>query len=118
MKMTQVEMVEFLDMGRPNYSRIEKGEIFPNLSTLKTLQEKFGLNPNWIITNMGEMFLQGNKGERFDFGKYEGEVEDLLVHMGKVPALKHAVLAHFYEYKAMHEDTIEAAFNPPEPETE
>ena len=58
MDMLQSEMVEFLDMGRANFSRIEKGEIYPGLFTLKTLQDRFGLNPNWIINNTGESFCK------------------------------------------------------------
>lgn len=111
MDMLQSEMVEFLDMGRANYSRIEKGNISPGLSTLKILQDRFGLNPTWIINNMGEMILQEIEGAKFNFGKHKPEVEALLVHMEKVPALKHKILAFFHEYVAMNNAIIEAAFN-------
>lgn len=112
--LTQAGMVEFLDIGRANYSRIEKGEIFPGLSILKTFQDKFGLNQNWVINNKGGMLLPTDEDSRFKFGQYEPEVEDLLVYMEKVPSLKHAVLSLFHEYKVRNNDIIQAVFKQPE----
>jgi len=112
--MTQKEIAEFLDTGRANYSRIEIGHIYPGLFMLKNLQEKFGLNPNWIINKRGEMFLQDIEDARFSFGKDEPDVQDLLFYMEKVPAIKYTVLTHLSEYKARNQDIIQAAFKHPE----
>lgn len=114
MGLTQAGIVEFLDIGRANYSRIEKGEIFPGLSILKTFQDQFGLNHNWVINNKGGMLLQPVEDNRFKFGQYEPEVEDLLAYMEKVPSLKHAVLSLFHEYKVRNKDIIQAVFKQPE----
>ncbi len=107
-------MVQYLDIGRANFSRIEQGEIYPGIFTLKTLQEKFGLNPNWVINNRGEMFFQDFDVVISDFGTYAEDVKAILDHMNKVPAFKHAVMSLFHEYKARNKDIIEAAFNQPE----
>jgi transcriptional regulator with XRE-family HTH domain len=99
MNMTQEQMLQYSDIGRSNFSRIEAGKIFPNLSLLQTLQDKFDLNINWLICNNGEMFIRNSLSESFKFEKNKEEVNELLHHMSKVTALKHAVLSFFFEYK-------------------
>ena len=103
MGMTQEQMIQYsdIDIGRANLSRIEKGEVFPGLSLLKNLQNKFNLNINWVLCETGEMFIKDSvpEPESDSFGKNKEEVTELLHHMAKIPALKHAVLSFFFEYK-------------------
>lgn len=108
---TQTQMVSFFDIGRANYSRIEKGEIFPTATILNTLRKEFHVSLDWLITNEGEMFLpQKQKKEerkRLNFGKYNEEINDLLFHMEKVPMLRHAVLGFFLEYRLKNHHIIQ-----------
>ena len=98
---TQAHMVSFFDIGRANYSRIEKGEIFPTATTLNTLLREFNVSLNWLISNEGEMFLEKREQGITNraFGKYIDEINDLLLHLEKIPMVRHAVLGFFMEYK-------------------
>lgn len=101
LRYTQDQMVSYFAIGRANYSRIEKGEIFPVATILNTMRKKFNVSLDWLISNEGEMFL-GEKKEgivEVNFREYSKEIVDLLFHMDKVPMLKHAVLGFFIEYK-------------------
>ncbi|NIM18017.1 MAG: helix-turn-helix domain-containing protein [Candidatus Aminicenantes bacterium] len=109
---TQEQMVSYFDIGRANYSRIEKGEIFPGAAILNRLKIEFDVSLDWLIANEGQMFHHLREGirereEQVDFGTYSGEVRELLVYMDKVPMVKHAVLGFFLEYKMKNQDYIE-----------
>jgi transcriptional regulator with XRE-family HTH domain len=112
---TQEQMVGYFDIGRANYSRIEKGEIFPGAAILHTLNVEFDVSLDWVIANEGQMFYPREKGKReevMDFGPYGDEVRELLVYMDKVPMIKHAVLGFFLEYKAKNKDYINGILHP------
>jgi len=106
---TQDQMVSNFNIGRANYSRIEKGEIFPVATILNTLRKELNVSLDWLISNEGEMFLQERKErtEKVDFGEYTEEVRDLLFHLHKIPMVKHAVLGFFIEYKLKNENIID-----------
>jgi transcriptional regulator with XRE-family HTH domain len=108
---TQVQMVSFFDIGRANYSRIEKGEIFPTPTILNTLCREFHVSLDWLIANEGEMFLQQRQEQDakkiLELGKYSKEVSDLLSHIEKVPMVRHAILGFFLEYKQKNQIIIQ-----------
>ena len=108
---TQVQMVTFFDIGRANYSRIEKGEIFPTPTILNTLSKEFHVSLDWLIANEGEMFIltnqEQNEKKALKPGKHNQEIEDLLFHIEKVPMVRHAVLGFFLEYKQKNQRFIQ-----------
>jgi transcriptional regulator with XRE-family HTH domain len=100
---TQDQMVDYFDCGRANYSRIEKGEVFPNPTMLEVLNLRFNVSLHWLVCNKGEMKQAqpeitqpeaGNPGE----GVPSGEVRELVFFVENVPMIKHAVLGFFLEY--------------------
>lgn len=107
---TQIQMVSFFDIGRANYSRIEKGEIFPTAAILNTLCKEFHVSLDWLIANEGEMFILQNQkqdGKKIlDPGKYSREISDLLFYIEKVPMVRHAILGFFLEYKQKNQRII------------
>lgn len=110
---TQENMVSHFDIGRANYSRIEKGEVLPNAAVLNTLRVEFNVSLDWLITGGGKMFVSAQekkgKSDSIDFGEYAKEIRELLVYMEKVPMVKHAVLGFFLEYKIKYSDSIRQA---------
>jgi transcriptional regulator with XRE-family HTH domain len=108
---TQVKMVSFFEIGRANYSRIEKGVIFPSPIILNTLCSKFHVSLDWLIANEGEMFIpdehKPDEMKIFKSLKYTREVSDLLFHMKAIPLVRHAILSFFLEYKQKHQGIIE-----------
>ncbi|UCH92734.1 MAG: helix-turn-helix transcriptional regulator [Candidatus Aminicenantes bacterium] len=107
---TQVQMVSFFDIGRANYSRIEKGEIFPAATILSTLRKEFKVSLDWLITGEGGMFhhQKQKKEEKKSpgFGEYTEEINDLLFHLQNVPMVRHALLGFFLEYKTKNQHII------------
>lgn len=112
---TQEKMVSFFDIGRANYSRIEKGEVWPGAHILHTLRTKFNISLDWLITNNGKMFIRERekKGydEKIDFSEYAEEIKELLKYIDKVPMVKHAMLSYFLEYKIKHQKIIQQFFD-------
>jgi transcriptional regulator with XRE-family HTH domain len=110
---TQNKLVSYFDIGRANYSRIEKGEIFPGAAILKTLHVTFNVSLDWLMTGRGEMFIRepGNNSkkneETVNLGNYPEEIRELLLHMARVPMVKHAVLSFFIEYKTKNKKLID-----------
>lgn len=110
--LTQEKMVENFDIGRANYSRIEKGEVFPNPSMLNTLRTQFNVSLDWLITANESMFIQepGEKRQSaIDPVDYPDEIQNLLKTMREIPMVKHAVLGFFLEYKIAHRKIIQEA---------
>jgi transcriptional regulator with XRE-family HTH domain len=104
---TQEQMVSFFPTGRANYSRIEKGEIFPGPMILNTLTKEFNVSLDWLISDVGEIFHKSNEAKsELDYGANTKEIQDLLIYMKNVPMLKHAVLTFYMEYKAKNKDYI------------
>ncbi|MCP4218194.1 MAG: helix-turn-helix transcriptional regulator [bacterium] len=105
--LTQAQMVTHFDVGRANYSRIEKGEVFPNASILFTLKKKFDISLDWLICDEGQMLPEDSERGRGNSSSGVNEVKDLMGHMDKVPMIKHAVLGFFLEYKAKNFQLIQ-----------
>jgi transcriptional regulator with XRE-family HTH domain len=108
---TQVQMVSYFEIGRANYSRLEKGEIFPSATLLNTLRREFQVSLDWLITDEGEMFFsKKQKAElvrRLNAGKYSEEINELLFDMNKIPMIKHAVLEFYLEYKQKNSQIVQ-----------
>lgn len=108
---TQGKMVSFFDIGRANYSRVEKGDVFPGVKILYTLREKFNVSLDWLITNNGQMFTQDREKKEFNdkifSDPYKEEIIELLSYVERVPMVKHAIISFFLEYKIKHQKFIQ-----------
>jgi len=107
--LTQAQMVENFKIGRANYSRIEKGEIFPNAEILHTLKTEFNISLDWLITGEGRMYPSKKRSLTKELGlaKCGREIDELIYHIANVPMIKHAVLGHFLEYKMKNDELIQ-----------
>lgn len=106
--LTQAEMVTHFDCGRANYSRIEKGDVFPNALILYILKTLFNVSVDWLITGEGRMFTQQAEGKKrkMDFAQCAKELNELFDLIKKIPMIKHAVLGFFLEYKFKNDTLI------------
>lgn len=123
---TQEKMVSYFNIGRANYSRIEKGEVLPNAAVLNSLRTQFGVSLDWLIADSGKMFVRSRdqgpdqnrekeQTRKINIGEYGKEVRELLMIMDKVPMVKHAILGYFLEYKARHKEIIQRSLEEYEP---
>ena len=115
MGFTQEKMVSHFNIGRANYSRIEKGEVLPNATVLNCLRTQFGVSLDWLIAGFGNMFVRDENQDRGkktpessgEADNYREETRDLILTMEKIPMVKHAMLGFFLEYKVKHRDVIQ-----------
>lgn len=106
--LTQRELVASLDIGNANYSRIERGEVFPGIPMLQTLQNEFNLSSDWLILNQGGMFRGSEEKDQYiRLADYGEDIRDLLYHMAKIPMVKHMVLSYYLKYKIDNISLIE-----------
>ncbi len=108
---TQDKMVDFFNCCRANYSRIEKGEVFPNPIMLQVLNNQFNVSLRWLVCNKGQMLEKQKKKEKSCEVKMdcreEAEIGELILYMDTVPMVKHAVLCFFLEYTGKNKRLIE-----------
>lgn len=106
LRLTQVEMAPHCGIGRADLSRIEKGEVFPGILLLTTLSKKFRLSLDWILLNEGDMLNPDEETIKKNSGitVYGEELQDLFNYLGKIPLLRHRILALFYEMKGNYKD--------------
>jgi transcriptional regulator with XRE-family HTH domain len=108
---TQDQMVGYFDCGRANYSRIEKGEVFPNPGMLEVLYNQFNVSLHWLICSKGAMMQAQPENTQPETGNPvkgidTSEVRELLFYIETVPMIKHAVLGFFLEYKEENKKLI------------
>lgn len=81
LNMQQGEFCQHLGIKQGSYSDIERGRNSISYQVLKKCMEKFDLNPNWLLTGMGEMFLSEENKDSFEptVKKNNYEVKDNIV---------------------------------------
>lgn len=110
---TQDKIVDSFDCGRANYSRIEKGEVFPNPIMLKVLREQYRVSLHWLICNEGQMIEpeEEEKDPRPIKPSPEDieveEIKKLFFYIDNVPLVKHAVLGFFLEFIGKNKKLID-----------
>jgi transcriptional regulator with XRE-family HTH domain len=113
----QAQMAAHFGIGRANYSRIEKGQIYPNEIVLHTLCTQFGISLNWLIADEGNMRAP-NKDDEKDFTQCGRELEEMLYHIERLPMVKHAMLGFFLEYKFKNHELIQTLLEETEKKSE
>lgn len=103
---TQAVMASHFNIGRANYARIEKGEIFPNETVLVTMRKEFDISLDWLVAGVGPkkpMLVTAAKGT----AQCGRELEELHYFMDRVPMVKHAILSHFLEYRYKNAELLQ-----------
>lgn len=57
LKLNQKRMSELVGYAQSGYSRLEKGDFFPNIEAYNALYTKRFVNVKWLMTGEGEVFL-------------------------------------------------------------
>ena len=100
--LTQQEVADYLNVKRPNLSKIEKGEVTPTLKHILRLCEFFQVSIQFLI-------LGKQSKELPDFQEMTHKIFEMLDHMSKNPSFMHAMLSHYFlkklEYLKYEQET-------------
>ena len=89
----QKEMAKLLGLSSSAYSKIEKGTIDLTLKTLLRIAKIFDdVSMGWFLTGDSTCDCR-------EFGKYAGDVREMIKYMEENRASMHAILSYFYQLK-------------------
>ncbi|NIM15404.1 MAG: helix-turn-helix domain-containing protein [Candidatus Aminicenantes bacterium] len=106
LKMTLADVSEETGISRSYISDFERGFKLPTAKYLKYLHNNHNINLNYIFCSDEEMYRK-EKEEKYDFGKFNEEIEELLFYLSKIPPAIYAVLGFFTEYKLKNKEIID-----------
>ncbi len=106
---SQEKMAGYFDFGRTAYTKNEKGYTFPHFSMLVTLVNVFNVSLNWLIGNVGGMFIGEEKKESKEGDTNNEDLKDLLYHMRNVPLVYYSIMDHFQKFKIDNKEVIDQA---------
>ena len=124
LKLSQQELAEKLGFGKraTTISDWERGKVYPRLSVLQKLIELFNVNPTWLLTGQGEMFLseQQSKAEEEKQALQDSEesVRKFLaehpqtIPLRPIPVINLQVPAGFPEMPLQEEQIIDYLYLP------
>jgi len=106
LRMTMDTISKETGISRSYLSDFERGYRLPTSKYLNYLHNRHRVNLNFVFGSEGRKFRPGSK-EVLDFGKFQDEVDKMLVFMAEMPHALYAVLGFFTEYKLMNKELIE-----------
>jgi len=118
LRYSQEEMAAYFSTEKGTYNRYENGKNFPGFLVLNHFGNTLGISMDWLICDKGPVYYKEKEKkeekkviEKKEEAKQEpspempqGEMKELLEHMGRIPLLRHEVLAHFYKFKEEHKE--------------
>ncbi len=93
---TQEIVCRYFECGRANYSRIEKGEVWPNIPGLFNIKEQLGLSIDWLLTGDGEL----EPGPEHAKNTENTEMRTLMKEMAENRDCFHFMMGQYVKYKA------------------
>ena len=106
LRMTLDAISQETGISRSYLSDFERGFRLPTSKYLNYLHHRHQVNLNFIFGTEGRKFRPGTD-EALDFGKFQEEVDKMLVFMAEMPHALYAVLGFFTEYKLMNKELID-----------
>ena len=99
--LSQRKMAKALMASRSTYAKNEEGKYFPSVRILHTLGVDRDVSMDWLICQRGGMFDHRSQlsGEVMDFLSGNGQVEELLFLMKRVPLLNHRIMEEYHQFK-------------------
>ena len=105
-KRNQLQLASELKTHQAEIAGIEKNTIYPKINYLHFLNEKYGLNINWLLCNAGNMFVKDPPpGIDTDYAMKpptpQGKNEKLteLMQLMQIPSVEKIIMAKLEEIK-------------------
>jgi transcriptional regulator with XRE-family HTH domain len=83
LKLSQDQFSEIVGLSQAAYSQTEQGRRKVTLYAIETLIERFNVNPMWLITGKGAMYL----GENVKDGELQSNIVSLELHQSSLEVL-------------------------------
>ncbi len=101
MEYSQERMAALFGVTRSTYCRYEAGNAFPGASGLELLVSYFNVSPDWLMTGIGEMYLQEDEQSpaNLQLEDLKPDVQGMVKVMKKMPLICFEVLSFYYAFK-------------------
>lgn len=113
-KKAQNVLASELQVHQSTITNIEHGTTFPKVNYLHYFYEKYGLNLNWLVTGVGEKYMNGAKKKipkkinaphhEYDDLRYDKYQE--LNLMMQIPVIEQVMFAKLSECKILFQDHV------------
>jgi transcriptional regulator with XRE-family HTH domain len=110
LKIKQKDFADALNVGESTLSLIETGKTKPGYHFFQAIVEKFNVNPVYLFTGKGEIFITEEAlktKEEKDYGEFTGVINDLYYYLENSPMTKFALLEFFKNYQYTHREVME-----------
>ncbi len=111
LRLMQKELAGIIGYSDSFISLLEAAQTKPGYFFFKNMMEKFNVNPLYLLSGEGEMFLEEENKKNIGM-VYKGEeketVAELLYYLENAPVIRFAVLEYFMNYLYQHKDMIDA----------
>jgi transcriptional regulator with XRE-family HTH domain len=112
---TQTQMAKELGVYQSTITNIEVGKTFPSLKYLYHYHHSYGLNINWLLSNVGELFVTLEERTSTAASLLECHVQKNdprhyqyreMIHLMQVPEVEQIILAKMVELKVLAKEEI------------
>ncbi|MCP5102101.1 MAG: helix-turn-helix transcriptional regulator, partial [bacterium] len=107
---------------RSSYSRYEKAETAPQITTLYKLGKNYNVSLDWLILNKGPMYYKEKeieiekknqkpkpKPDAETLQTITEEYDELKTLMERIPLLRYEIMSLLYKFKEDRQELVEAA---------
>lgn len=112
LRISQKEFAEKIEISGSFLSEVEANKSKPGYEFLNNIILTFNVNPLYLMTGKGNMFLKRDSGEWTvpddEYGEFGAIVKKMLLYFKMSPQVKMAVLEFFQRYIHENKDLIEA----------
>ncbi len=106
LNMSQTEFAESVGVSHSFMSQVEYGKNKPGYTFFKNLFLKYHVNPEYLFTGNGEIFLDAEKGEE-DYGEFSDRIYEMLDLIKKSPFVKLSVVQYYTNFFYQHKEQID-----------
>ena len=110
LRLMQKELAGVIGFSDSFISLLEAAQTKPGYFFFKNMMEKFNVNPLYLLSGEGEMFLEEENKKKIGM-VYKGEeketVAELLYYLENAPVIRFAVLEYFLNYVHKNKPVIE-----------
>jgi transcriptional regulator with XRE-family HTH domain len=112
---TQTQLAEELHVYQSTITNMEIGKTFPSIKYLHYFYHSYGLNTNWLLSNMGDMFVAEEEHTSLAASLLECHVPKKdarfekyleLMDLMQVPEVEQIILAKLVELKVFAREEI------------